>query len=129
MLRITVEPVADEVRLKLEGDLTGAWVRDLEESWRSVRSGGRPPTHPGLDLTGVTRVDDAGRYLLALIQETGAPIVASAPRPISCSPSPVRTTTLRSGCARARPSPIAAAPPIPPQREKLESRSPAAKRS
>ena len=77
MLRITVEPVADKVRLKLEGDLTGAWVRDLEESWRSVRSGGRPPTHPGLDLTGVTRVDDAGRYLLALIQETGAPIVAS----------------------------------------------------
>jgi len=77
MLRITVEPVADEVRLKLEGDLTGAWVRDLEESWRSVRSSGRPSTLPGLDLTGVAKVDDAGRYLLALIQETGAPIFAS----------------------------------------------------
>lgn len=74
MLRITVEPFEQEVRLKLEGDLTGTWVRDLEESWRAVRAGGRGA---GLDLTGVTRVDDAGRYLLALIRESGAPIVSS----------------------------------------------------
>lgn len=76
MLRITVEPVANEVRLRLEGDLTGTWVRDLEESWRSIRGAGRD-SPPGLDLTGVTKVDDAGRYLLALIQETGATIVTS----------------------------------------------------
>ena len=74
MLRITIEPYGQEVRLKLEGDLIGTWVRDLEESWRTAREGGRGA---GLDLTGVTKVDDAGRYLLALIHETGAPIVAS----------------------------------------------------
>jgi len=71
MLRITVEPVSDEVRLRLEGDLAGTWVRDLEETWRATRAGfvGRVPH---LDLTGVAHVDDAGRYLLALIHETGA---------------------------------------------------------
>ncbi len=74
MLRITIEPYEQEVRLKLEGDLIGTWVRDLEESWRATREGGRGAS---LDLTGVTKVDDAGRYLLALIHETGAPIVAS----------------------------------------------------
>ena len=30
-----------------------------------------------IDLTGVTRVDDAGRYLLALIHETGARMVST----------------------------------------------------
>ncbi len=74
MLRITVEPHGQEVRLRLEGDLVGTWVRDLEESWRASREGGR---RAGLDLSGVTKVDDAGRYLLALIHETGASIVAS----------------------------------------------------
>lgn len=74
MLRITVEPLEQEVRLKLEGDLTGTWVRELEESWRAAREGGRGAR---LDLTGVTKVDDAGRYLLALIRESGAPIVSS----------------------------------------------------
>ena len=71
MLRITVEHEVDEVRLRLEGDLAGTWVRDLEEIWRSTRAGfvGKVPH---LDLTGVGHVDDAGRYLLALIHETGA---------------------------------------------------------
>lgn len=76
MLKITIQTEGDELRLKLEGDLAGTWVADLEECWRSARdsSAGRPAC---LDLTGVQRVDDAGRYLLALIHGTGARMVAT----------------------------------------------------
>ena len=71
MLKITLREETGEIRMKLEGDLAGTWVGDLEECWRATRvsSGGKPGC---LDLTGVTRVDDAGRYLLALIHGTGA---------------------------------------------------------
>src|ERR1700722_19029256 len=40
------------------------------------------------------------------------PTVARLPIPISISPSPVITTTGRSGCARAMPRPIITAPPM-----------------
>lgn len=76
MLRITVEPEGDVVRLRLEGDLAGTWVRDLEEAWRAARARftGKVAC---LDLSDVCRVDDAGRYLLALIHETGASMVST----------------------------------------------------
>ena len=76
MLKITVREESDEIRMKLEGDLAGTWVGDLEECWRATRtsSGGRPAC---LDLTGVNRVDDAGRYLLALIHGAGARMVSA----------------------------------------------------
>ena len=98
MLRITIEPYEQEVRLKLEGDLIGTWVRDLEESWRAAREGGRDA---GLDLTGVTKVDDAGRYLLALIHETGAPIVASG-----CAMKALVESIARDWPARSAASPV-----------------------
>ena len=98
MLRITIEPYEQEVRLKLEGDLIGTWVRDLEESWRAAREGGRDA---GLDLTGVTKVDDAGRYLLALIHESGAPIVASG-----CAMKALVESIARDWPARSAASPI-----------------------
>jgi ABC-type transporter Mla MlaB component len=75
MLKITLEPGIEEARLKLEGDLAGTWVPELEEFWRTTRA-----SHPGravcIDLTGVLRVDEAGRYLLALIHESGARMVS-----------------------------------------------------
>lgn len=76
MLKITVQTEVDEIRMKLEGDLAGTWVGDLEECWRANRSssGGKPAC---LDLTGVLRVDDAGRYLLALIRGSGARMVSA----------------------------------------------------
>lgn len=76
MLKITIHHEVEEVWLKLEGDLSGTWVRELEESWRTMRV---PPVGgPAcLDLTGVSRVDDAGRYLLALIHETGARMIST----------------------------------------------------
>lgn len=76
MLKITVTPGSQEVRLKLEGDLSGTWVAELEESWRRTRD-----SFTGLatciDLSEVDRVDDAGRYLLALIHETGTRMVST----------------------------------------------------
>jgi len=76
MLRITIHHEVEEIRMELEGELSGTWVRELEEAWRAMRasSGGRAVY---LDLTGVDRVDDAGRYLLALIHETGARMVST----------------------------------------------------
>jgi hypothetical protein len=37
MLRITVQRSPTQVRLKLEGNLAGAWVTELEECWRSAK--------------------------------------------------------------------------------------------
>ncbi len=76
MLKITTWFEPEEVRLKLEGELVGTWVRDLEETWKTKRSAVAGMGFC-LDLTDVTRVDDAGRYLLALIQETGARMVST----------------------------------------------------
>ncbi len=76
MLKITIEPAAEEVRMKLEGDLAGTWVAELEECWRTTRDSSAGKT-AWLDLAGVNRVDDAGRYLLALIHGTGARMVAT----------------------------------------------------
>ena len=70
MLRITVELLDEAARLRLEGDLAGAWVHDLEDAWRAARAefAGKASL---LALSDVSRVDDAGRYLLALIHEAG----------------------------------------------------------
>jgi anti-anti-sigma regulatory factor len=76
MLRITLQHGHDEVRLKLEGDLAGAWVPEVEDAWRAAHStlDGRSLC---LDLTAVTHVDGAGKYLLALVRGRGATLVAS----------------------------------------------------
>jgi anti-anti-sigma regulatory factor len=76
MLRITVQPEPDHIRLKLEGDLAGTWVSEVEESWRATRSirGDRPLY---LDLTGVEHIDRAGKYLLGLLRCSGAQLLAS----------------------------------------------------
>jgi hypothetical protein len=76
MLRITVQPEQDRIRLKLEGDLAGMWVSEVEDSWRATHSirDGRPLY---LDLTGVQHIDRAGRYLLGLLHCSGAQLIAS----------------------------------------------------
>ncbi|HZO40369.1 MAG TPA: hypothetical protein VFE97_14190 [Methylomirabilota bacterium] len=76
MLRITVQPEADRIRLKLEGDLAGIWVGEVEHSWRETCSArGDRPLY--LDLTDVVRVDRAGQYLLGLLRCSGAHLIAS----------------------------------------------------
>ena len=76
MLKITIHHEVEEICLQVEGDLTGTWVRELEEAWSAMRtSWSSKPAY--LDLAGVTRVDDAGRYLLALIHQAGARMVST----------------------------------------------------
>jgi ABC-type transporter Mla MlaB component len=76
MLRITVQEQPEAVTLRLEGQLTGAWVGELENSWRTTNSilCGRLLF---LDLNAVNHVDGAGKYLLALIARNGAQLTAS----------------------------------------------------
>jgi len=76
MLRITVQDEPDQVTLKLEGDLDGIWVTELEDSWRTASSkfGSRLLR---LDLAAVARVDSAGNYLPALLHRSGVQLIAS----------------------------------------------------
>ena len=76
MLRITVQLEAERIRLKLEGELAGIWVGEVEESWRAACSS-RDDRPLYLDLTDVVRVDRAGRYLLGLLRCSGAHLIAS----------------------------------------------------
>ncbi|HST10065.1 MAG TPA: hypothetical protein VLL05_06795, partial [Terriglobales bacterium] len=75
MLKISMQDEPDQVTLKLEGSLAGTWVVDLEDSWRAVNPtlAGRPL---GVHLTGVEHVDNAGRYLLALLRYSGVQLTA-----------------------------------------------------
>jgi|SRR5580765_4876324 len=75
MFRITTHGVDGELVLTLEGYLTGAWVQELAICWQQIVS-----TAPGaqvrIDLTGLWRVDSAGRELLTAIHRAGARLVA-----------------------------------------------------
>jgi len=76
MLRITVQHSPRQVRLKLEGNLVGVWVTELEDCWRSAHSS--PDRRPlCVDLSAVEQVDRAGKYLLALLHRDGAHLEAS----------------------------------------------------
>lgn len=76
MVRITTQATDDELVLKLEGCLAGAWVRELDICWRDAveRLNGR---RMRVDLTGVCHADAAGRALMALMYRAGARFVTS----------------------------------------------------
>jgi ABC-type transporter Mla MlaB component len=77
MLRITTHEDAETVRLKLEGDLKGAWVPEMEQCWRKSSSArGKALV---VDLSDVGTVDLAGKYLLALMHARGANFIAVTP--------------------------------------------------
>jgi anti-anti-sigma regulatory factor len=76
MLRITLRDTPQQVVLKLEGRLTGSWVMELEDSWRAAsRSLANRLLY--LDLTAVDNVDEAGKYLLALLRDRGVRLIVS----------------------------------------------------
>jgi ABC-type transporter Mla MlaB component len=74
VLRITTRDAGDGYLLTVEGRLTGVWVAELEASWRAARRS--PAGAIRVDLCEVDMVDAAGRYLLALMHESGAELVA-----------------------------------------------------
>jgi len=75
MFRITTRGADGELVLTLEGYLTGAWVQELEVCWRRVTEQA-PGAHLRVDLTGLCRVDAAGRDLLSEMYRGGARLVA-----------------------------------------------------
>ena len=71
MFRITAQQASNEVLIKLEGRLTGAWVGEAEAGWRAALSSdhGRRVV---VDVCDVVSVDEAGRALLTAMHRAGA---------------------------------------------------------
>jgi anti-anti-sigma regulatory factor len=78
MLKITLHNSATEFRLKLEGRLAGAWVRELEQCWRTASSttSGRRTV---VDLADVDFVDRAGEAVLTEMHASGVELVGETP--------------------------------------------------
>src|ERR1019366_472942 len=75
MLRITIQESAQASTFKLEGKLTGPWVRELEQAWTAAA-----PGHALIvDLADVTFIDCAGKSLLARMHGSGATLIAHSP--------------------------------------------------
>jgi ABC-type transporter Mla MlaB component len=73
MLRITLHQDGRPCRLKLAGRLSGPWVGETENVWRSALCSGEEVE---VDVTEVIAVDRAGYELLATMHHAGARLVA-----------------------------------------------------
>jgi anti-anti-sigma regulatory factor len=76
MLKITIHDANGQLRVELEGRLAGAWVDELEHCWHTAKAS-HPNRKYSVDLTGVTFIDQAGRYFLQLMHRDGVSLVAS----------------------------------------------------
>ena len=80
MLRITIQESAEASTFKLEGKLTGPWVRELEQAWTGAAAASTMPARTVVvDLAEVTYIDCAGRDLLARMHASGATLIACSP--------------------------------------------------
>jgi anti-anti-sigma regulatory factor len=78
MLKITLHDSAREFRLKLEGRLSGLWVHELQQCWKTASSTTRG-RKTVLDLGEVDFVDPAGESLLTQMHAEGVELVAVSP--------------------------------------------------
>lgn len=78
MVRISTEDRGATLELRLEGRLSGAWVAELEECWRS-HAARSPHKKLIVDLTDTQVIDLAGKYLLRLMHQSGVAITARTP--------------------------------------------------
>ena len=76
MLKITLHEAVGPLRIELEGRLAGAWVCELEHCWRTAQAS-HPNRTLAVDLTGVTFIDQAGRYFLQLMHRDGVSLMGS----------------------------------------------------
>jgi anti-anti-sigma regulatory factor len=76
MLKISLHDAAGPLRVELEGRLAGAWVSELEHCWHIAKAS-HPNRKLSVDLTSVTFIDQAGRYLLRLMHRDGVSFIAS----------------------------------------------------
>ena len=77
MLKIDTIEFASEIVLSLHGVLAGPWVDELESHWRRTQptAGDRRVV---VDLTGVTGIDRAARYLLQLMRLRNVMLVGAS---------------------------------------------------
>jgi len=78
MLKITLHDSAGEFRLKLEGRLSGLWVQELEQCWKTASSTTRG-RKTVVDLGEVDFVDLAGQNLLSQMYSHGVKMEAVSP--------------------------------------------------
>ena len=78
MLKITLHDSANELRLQLEGKLSGAWVGELKSCW-STASSTTQGRRTVLDLREVDFVDPEGESLLREMCRAGAGFLAVSP--------------------------------------------------
>jgi len=78
MLKITLHDSAREFRLKLEGRLSGPWVHELEQCWKTASSTTQN-RKTVLDLGEVDFIDPAGECLLARLHAEGVELLAVTP--------------------------------------------------
>ncbi|MGD0498529.1 MAG: hypothetical protein ABSC23_08830 [Bryobacteraceae bacterium] len=78
MLKITLHDASAELRLCLEGKLSGPWARELRQCWRTAASttGGRRTV---VDLREVDFVDAEGQAVLADMHAAGVRFLAATP--------------------------------------------------
>jgi anti-anti-sigma regulatory factor len=77
MLKIDTIESASEILLALQGRLAGPWVDELESQWRRIqaKAGER---RIAIDLSGVTGIDGAARYLLQLMRVRSVRLVGAS---------------------------------------------------
>ena len=76
MLKIDTIESGSEIILTLHGRLAGPWVDELESHWRRMQAtAGERPLR--VDLSGVTGIDGAARYLLQLMRVRNVSLVGA----------------------------------------------------
>jgi len=78
MLRISIDESEEAVVLRLEGQLIGPWVQDVEHCWRKTFTtlGSRTVQ---VDLSAVNFVDASGGALLVRMHEAGFRLAGESP--------------------------------------------------
>ena len=76
MFRTTIQSDPKTLTFRLEGRLTGPWVRELEDCWQSTRANAGTPV-VRFDLTGLTFIDAAGKEFLAARYVEGAELIVA----------------------------------------------------
>ena len=77
MLKIDTIESASEILLALQGRLAGPWVDELESQWHRMQAmaGQR---RIAVDLSDVTGIDGAARYLLQLMRVRNVSLVGAS---------------------------------------------------
>jgi len=92
MLKITIHPGAEAMRLTLEGRLAGPWVEELDRCWTKVAGSRQSPVV--VDLSGVSFIDAEGKALLTKMWQQGAKFHA-----VGCLTRCIVDEIAKAGCS------------------------------